>query len=80
MTDLRALIRDLVAQRRLTALTLWPSGKGWQANAKNDLGGWNCVSDPDPVAALEGALTGPFTTPSVPGGTLPGRNTEDIFG
>lgn len=31
-------------------------------------------------AALEAALTGPFTTPSVLGGVLSTRKAEDIFG
>lgn len=77
MTDLETLIREAARQRRLTALTLWPSGGGWSGNAKNDLGGWNCVSGSDPVAVLREALSGPFATPSVPGGTLPGRKAAD---
>lgn len=72
MADLDALLASAVAEGKLTALTLWPAGKGWQANAKNHLGGWNCVTGDDPVAALRAALTGPYKTPNVP----PARTTD----
>lgn len=68
MADLETLISEAAKTGRLTALTLWPSSKGWQANAKNHLGGWNCIAGADPVAALRAALTGPFTTPGAPTG------------
>lgn len=38
-------------------ITLWPSEKGYQANVKEQAGrGWTCVSDVDPVKAVERAL------------------------
>lgn len=68
MTTLDTLLAAAIKNDRLTALTLWPAGKGWQANAKNHLGGWNCVSNADPVAALRAALAGPYAIPSTPAG------------
>lgn len=76
--DLETLIAEAVKSGRLTALTLWPGSAGWQANAKNDMGGWNCVSCTDPVEGVRQALTGPFTTPSVPGGVIEGEG--GVFG
>jgi hypothetical protein len=54
-----------------TALTLWPVGSGWQANLRNPDGGWRCVTDRDPVAAVRAVLR------AEPGPTPP---AADIFG
>ena len=79
MRSLDELIAEAAREGRLTALTLWPLGKGWQANAKNEKGGWNCVTCEDPVAGLRAALTGPYTTPGTPVKAAPAVSKGSVF-
>lgn len=79
MTTIDTLVAEAARAGRLTALTLWPSGKGWQANAKNNLGGWNCVTGEDAVAALRAALSGPFITPGTPAKAAPPTSDGGVF-
>jgi hypothetical protein len=76
MKTLDQLITEAAREGRLKALTLWPSGKGWQANARNQHDGWVCISDIDPVAGLRAALTGRAETPPPP---APPKNDGGVF-
>lgn len=66
------MIDEAVRAKKLTALTLWPAGDGWQANARFDRGGgngWNCCTDKDAANGVRRALGGePWTQPENEGG------------
>ena len=62
---LEKLIAEAARTGGLTALTIWPTGKGWQCNVRRRTGdaeGWSCVAADDPaagiIAALKGAVVG----------------------
>lgn len=79
MADLAALISDATRSGRIAAITVWPAGAGWQVNAKNKAGGWNCITCTDVVDGLQQALSGPFSTPSVPAKTAPAAKGGGVF-
>jgi hypothetical protein len=62
-TDIATLLSEAARSGRLTALTIWPAGKGWQVNAQNRSGGWDCRATDDIVGGVVGVLTGPFIAP-----------------
>lgn len=64
MTALPDALRAAIADGA-SALTLWPSGREWQAALRNRHGGWQIGIDADPVAAIEKAL-GATTAPDEP--------------
>ncbi len=63
--DIATLLSEAARSGRLSALTIWPAGKGWQVNAQNRSGGWNCQTTDDIVGGVVAVLSGPFTAPSV---------------
>ena len=54
--SLEALILKAIAEGRFSGLTLWPCSRGYQANFKNEHGGWQCHVGEDPIAMLRAAL------------------------
>lgn len=61
--DIATLLSEAARSGRLTALTIWPAGKGWQVNAQNRSGGWNCQTTDDIVGGVVAVLSGPFIAP-----------------
>lgn len=71
------LLAEAARTGGLTALTIWPAGKGWQCNVRRRTGnaeGWSCVAADDPVAGITAALQG---KPAVYG---MGTDEPDVFG
>ena len=71
------LLAEAARTGGLTALTIWPAGKGWQCNVRRrtrGVEGWSCVTADDPVAGLVKALSG---APAVYG---MGTDEPDVFG
>ena len=71
------LLAEAARTGGLTALTIWPAGKGWQCNVRRHTGGtegWSCVTTADPVAGITAALKG---SPVVHGMAT---DEPDVFG
>ena len=64
--DIATLLSEAARSGRLTALTIWPAGNGWQVNAQNRSGGWDCRTTDDIVGGVVGVLSGPFIAPPKP--------------
>lgn len=75
--DIETLLRQ-AEKNGLTAFTVWPSGKGWQCNARFRRGkgqdGWVCVKSDDMLAGAREALGGKPDADPAP------RIEEDAFG
>lgn len=67
MTTLDSAIREAARSGRLDRASIIrdPAGRGWQANAPSEHGGWAVHIAPDPVDALLGALRPTPSQPSV---------------
>lgn len=79
MSDLASLIDAALAGGPIEALTVWPSGKGWQCNAKRKNGAWRCVTASAPAAGILDALTGPTTSGAVSGKTPAKADEGGVF-
>lgn len=80
---LEKLIAEAARTGGLTALTIWPAGKGWQCNVRRRNGpaeGWSCVTADDPVAGIVAALQGAPVVYGMTTDAKPQSDSEDIFG
>lgn len=66
MADLAQILDAKMRSGEITALTVWPAGKGFQCNARFKTGGWRCVAVTQPSEGVLDALTGPGTSDPSP--------------